>query len=104
MEEALKSPYFDDVRNEECEVVAQEEMTFPFEHETNLGDSMEKKKIRQLIYNEALLFHQENVQQEMGAARQARHRSFTMGSIPDHRLRSGSTQFVNRPGSDGDGR
>lgn len=56
MEEALKSPYFDDVRNAECEVAAQEEMTFPFEHETNLSDSMEKKKIRQLIYNEALLF------------------------------------------------
>lgn len=56
MEDALTSSYFDEVRNEECEVVTKEEMIFPFEHETNLGDTMEKKKIRQLIYNEALLF------------------------------------------------
>lgn len=79
-------------------------MVFPFEYGIQGGVENERLVLRRLIYNEALLFHQENVQQEMGAARQARHRSFTMGSIPDHRLRSGSTQFVNRPGSDGDGR
>ena len=74
-------------------------MVFPFEYGIQGGVENERLVLRRLIYNEALLF-----QQEMGAARQARHRSFTMGSIPDHRLRSGSTQFVNRPGSDGDGR
>ena len=79
-------------------------MVFPFEYGIQGGVENERLVLRRLIYNEALLFHQENVHQEMGAARQARHRSFTMGSISDHRLRSGSTQFVNRPGSDGDGR
>ena len=52
----MKSPFFDDVRNEECEVVAADKMVFPFEHETSIGDTLEKRKIRQLIYKEALQF------------------------------------------------
>lgn len=79
-------------------------MVFPFEYGIQGGVENERLVLRRLIYNEALLFHQENMQQEVGAARQARHRSFTMGAIPEHRLRSGSTQFVSRPGSGGIGR
>ena len=78
-------------------------MVFPFEYGIQGGAENERLVLRRLIYNEALLFHQENMQQDAGAGRQARHRSFTMGAIPDHRMRSSSTQFVNRPGKDGDG-
>ena len=37
-------------------MVATDKMVFPFEHETNIGDTLEKRKIRQLIYKEALQF------------------------------------------------
>lgn len=52
----MKSPFFDDVRNEECEIVASQKMSFPFENATGESEMEEKKRLRQLIYKEALIF------------------------------------------------
>ena len=54
--EALESPYFNDVRNKECEKLSEQKMIFPFETEIVEGDGNEKKKLREYIYNEALSF------------------------------------------------
>jgi len=56
VENALRSPFFDDVRNDEYETVSQQKMVFPFEHDPRCGDANEKKRLRQLIYKEALIF------------------------------------------------
>lgn len=56
MREALKSPYFDEIRNGECEIEAPEAMYFPFEELPESSEAAEKKQIRQMIYKEALLF------------------------------------------------
>lgn len=56
VENALRSPFFDDVRNDEYEVVSQQKMVFPFERDVGCGDANEKKRLRQLIYKEALIF------------------------------------------------
>ena len=56
MREALKSPYFDEIRNGECEIEAPEAMYFPFEELPESSEATEKKQIRQMIYKEALLF------------------------------------------------
>ena len=56
MEDALHSRFFDDVRNDEYETVSQQKMVFPFERDPHCGDANEKKRLRQLIYKEALIF------------------------------------------------
>ena len=56
VENALRSSFFDDVRNEEYETVSQQKMVFPFERDPQCGDANEKKRLRQLIYKEALIF------------------------------------------------
>ena len=54
--EALRSPFFDDVRNEENERHAQQIMSFPFEDTMGGTVASEKMRIRRLIYSEALQF------------------------------------------------
>lgn len=56
MREALKSPYFDEIRNAECEIEAPQAMYFPFEELPESTEATEKRQIRQMIYKEALLF------------------------------------------------
>ena len=56
VEKALQSPFFEDVRNEECEVVTHEKFNLSFERELGGGVAQDKKIIRQKIYKEALLF------------------------------------------------
>lgn len=56
MREALKSPYFDEIRNAECEIEAPQAMYFPFEELLESTEAGEKRQIRQMIYKEALLF------------------------------------------------
>lgn len=111
MKEALESEFVAAVRRPECEVrewrasdaqtLTTSTMVFPFEYGIQGGVENERLVLRRLIYNEALLFHQENNQNEPSSPRQSRHRSFTMGAIPDHSVRSLSPQFHHRPGSVG---
>lgn len=54
--EALKSPWFDEVRNEECEIRSEQKMIFPFERELAECEGNEKKRIRQMIFKEALIY------------------------------------------------
>ena len=56
MAEALRSPFFDEIRNEENERRAQQIMSFPFEDSLGGSVASEKMRIRKLIYNEALQF------------------------------------------------
>ena len=54
--EALKLPYFDAIRNGECEIEAPQAMYFPFEELPESTEAAEKRQIRQMIYKQALLF------------------------------------------------
>lgn len=52
----MKSPWFDEVRNEECEIRSEQKMIFPFERELAECEGNEKKRIRQMIFKEALIY------------------------------------------------
>ena len=54
--DALRSPFFDDVRNPDCEVLNERKMVFAYEKELQNCDGNERKLLRQFIYKEALLF------------------------------------------------
>ena len=54
--EALRSPFFDDIRNEENERHSQQIMSFPFEDSSGGSVTGEKMRLRRLIYGEALQF------------------------------------------------
>ena len=54
--EALQSPYFDDVRNEVCQIMSEQKMVFSYEAVLQETQMNEKKLLRQFIFKEALLF------------------------------------------------
>ena len=54
--EALQSPYFDDVRNEACQIISEQKMVFSYETVLQEAQMNEKKLLRQFIFKEALLF------------------------------------------------
>ena len=54
--EALQSPYFDDVRNEACQIMSEQKMVFSYEAILQETQMNEKKLLRQFIFKEALLF------------------------------------------------
>lgn len=54
--EALQSSYFDDVRNEACQIMSEQKMVFSYEAVLQETQMNEKKLLRQFIFKEALLF------------------------------------------------
>ena len=57
-------------------------MVFPFEYGLRGGVENERQILRRLIYNETLLFNQQSEMTEPDAFVR-RHRSFTLGAIPE---------------------
>ncbi|KAK8804356.1 hypothetical protein WA588_004571 [Blastocystis sp. NMH] len=83
VEEALQSAFVAPVRREENERICTETMVFPFEYGVQGSPENERQILRRLIYNEALLFNKEEQQQERVPRVVGRHRSQTMGAIPE---------------------
>ena len=82
VQEALQSEFVAAVRRPEYEKLTTNTMVFPFEYGMQGSPENERLVLRRLIYNEALLFRQENERRESASPTPSRHRSLTMGAMP----------------------
>ena len=70
-------------------------MVFPFEYGLHGGAENERQILRRLIYNEALLFNQQPEMAEPDAFVR-RHRSLTLGAIPERSSAPVNSSFRDR--------